>query len=358
MTTNPSLLDLPPYPAERYAGLADRLKALLSTRNDVVFVQAEAILALEAVAASLGRWGLTALNIVTSPYGGYFGDWLARAGATVETIAAEPGRPIAVGEVERALGANRKVDLIAVVHAETSSGIVNPLAEIAALARARGALLVVDAVASVGGHALDVDALGIDVCVIGAQKALAGPTALSAASISSRAWMAMRPQPAPSSLSLLDLKTNWLDRGRGVLPGMPSALEFWALEAALDRVETETPATCVARHGHAARATRAALRALGADLWIEAEDEASTLVTAVRTVPGDVDRLVTLARNFGATVSPGFGAVRDRLVRFDHTGRRASRDAVLVNVQGYALAVGKTADTSEIGAILAAVPQV
>ena len=78
MTTYHSLLDLPPFHPDRYSLLADRLKALLATRNDVVFVQAEAILALEAAAASLGRQGLAAVNIVTSPYGGYFGAWLRR----------------------------------------------------------------------------------------------------------------------------------------------------------------------------------------------------------------------------------------------------------------------------------------
>ena len=229
-----ALLDVPPYPADRYGPLADRIKAVLATRNDVVFVQAEAILALEAAATSLGRPGLKALNVVTSPYGGYFGRWLQRAGAEVITVEAEAGRPIVVDAVEAALAAHPDVGLVAVVHAETSSGILNPLPQIAALARARNALLVVDAVASVGGHPLDVDGLGIDVCVIGAQKALAGPAGLSMLSVSARAWAAMQPQPAPSSLSLLDLKASWLDTGRGVLPGMPSALEFWALDAALD----------------------------------------------------------------------------------------------------------------------------
>ena len=238
------------------------------------------------------------------------------------------------------------------VHAETSSGIVNPIAEIAALASAYGALLVVDAVASVGGHALDVDALGIDVCVVGAQKALAGPAGLSAVSVSPRAWGAMRPQPAPSSLSLLDLKANWLDRGRGAVPGMPSALEFWALDAALDRLEAETLAACIGRHAHAAYATRAGLRALGADLWIESEVEASTLVTAVSAPIGEVDRIVASARSFGANASPGFGVVRDRLIRFDHTGRRATDEAVLANLLGYALAVGEALDAGQIGAIL------
>ncbi len=76
-------LNVPAYPGSAYASLADRLKALLATKSDVVFVQAEAILALEATAASLAGPNVTAINVVTSPYGLYFGAWLRRFGARV-----------------------------------------------------------------------------------------------------------------------------------------------------------------------------------------------------------------------------------------------------------------------------------
>ena len=219
------LLDVPAFPADGYASLADRLQRLLGTTHDVVFVQAEAILALEAAATSLARPGLIALNIVTSPYGGYFGHWLRLGGAKVHDVAAAGGQPITVAAVAQALAALPQVDLVAMVHAETSSGILNPLPEIAALARAHGALLVVDAVASFCGHALDVDGLGIDVCVTGPQKALGGPAGLSMVTVSAAAWEAMSEAgtPSPSNLSLPDIKRNWLDSGRGAVPGMPSA---------------------------------------------------------------------------------------------------------------------------------------
>jgi aspartate aminotransferase-like enzyme len=249
-TTRPAwnpLLDAPVYPAERFAPLADRIATLLRTKADVLLIQGEAILALEAVASSLGRPGVRALNIVSSPYGTYFGTWLRRARADVVELVATPGQPIEIGAVQAALAALPAVDLIAIVHGEAANGAVNPIAEIAALARSRGALSIVDAVASVGAHDLGVDQLGIDVCVIGPQKALGGPAGLSAISVSKAAWCQIQ-GPAISSLSLLDQKTNWIDRGRGVLPGTPSGLEFWALEAALDRVEAEGIDALVNRH--------------------------------------------------------------------------------------------------------------
>ena len=83
MTRFSPLLAPPSYPADGYAPLADRLGALMGARGDVVIVQAEAIVALEAAATSLARPGLKALNIVTSPYGLFFGAWLRRGRADV-----------------------------------------------------------------------------------------------------------------------------------------------------------------------------------------------------------------------------------------------------------------------------------
>lgn len=203
------LLDPPAFPAERYAALADRLAALMSTSNDVLLIQAEAVLALEAAATSLARPGLKALNIVTSPYGTWFGGWLEKGGATVRNLTASQARPVTLEEVERALDEGPDFDLLAIVHAESASGILNPLPAIAALARERGIVTLVDAVASIGGHAFDVDRLGIDIAVIGPQKALAGPAGISAISVSERAWTLLSHDGAPdnSMLSLMDQKT-------------------------------------------------------------------------------------------------------------------------------------------------------
>ena len=347
------LLNPSNYPAGRYALLADRLKWLLATCSDVVFIQAEAILALEAAAASLTQAGMTAINVVTSPYGTWFGAWLRRGGATVHDVVAEPGRPIAIEAVRRAAAALPAVNLVAVVHAETTNGVLNPLDDIAALAKSRNALLVVDAVASFGGHPLDVDALGIDIAVIGPQKALGGPSGLSLATVSERAWahMAKTPRLSPSSLALLDLKENWLDRGRGALPGMPSPMEFWALEAAIDGVETEGLTGLIARHQRAARASRAGLRALGIEPWIADDGSASALVTSAPVPPGiNGDALVAAAGDLDVALGPGFGSISGRLVRLDHTGARAAFAPVLANVIAYGSALATLGAKVDIGA--------
>ncbi|HTO60851.1 MAG TPA: aminotransferase class V-fold PLP-dependent enzyme [Bradyrhizobium sp.] len=354
-------LDVPNYPADRYAPLADRLKRLLGTQSDVLFIQAEALLALEAAASSIARPGLTAINIVTSPYGAYFGAWLKRGGVSVHEVLAEPGQPIARSAVAAALDDQASLDIVAVVHGEGANGALNPLAEIAALVRAKGALLVVDAVASVGAHRLEVDALGIDIAVIGAQKALAGPVGLSAVTVTSRAWaeIAKSRDFSPSSLSLAEIKTNWLDRGRGALPGTPPPLEFWALEAALDRVEAEGLGNVVARHQLAAKASRAGLRALGIVPWIADDACASALVTSAPVPSGIDDRvLIAAAARLGVPLGRGFGTIEGKLVRLDHTGARAAFGTVLANVVAYGSALESLGRSADIGAGAAAVAAV
>jgi aspartate aminotransferase-like enzyme len=246
--------------------------------------------------------------------------------------------------------------VLSVVHAESASGILNPLPEIARLCRERGVLLIVDAVASVGGHRLDVDELGIDIAVIGAQKALGGSAGLSAVAVSGRAWAAMEGGPSLSTLSLLDLRTGWLDRGRGALPGMPSALEFWALDKALERVEAEGLDAVIARHGLAKAASRAGLRALGIAPWVADDSMASALVTAAAVPEGvKADALVAAMERFGVGISKGLGAIAERLVRLNHTGQRAQFTPVLANVVAYGQALAELGVKVDVGAAAEAV---
>jgi len=349
------LLDPPDFPAGSYGPLADRIASLLRTRSPVIFVQAEAVLALEAVAASVSRPGLVVLNLVTSAYGITVGSWLRKAGADVHDLASDPGQPVTVSAVRNALDHMPRVDVLAWTHGETSTGVVNPLDEIADLARSKGALSVVDAVASAGGHRLNLD--GIDVAIIGPQKALAGPAGVSIICCNDRAWAHMQvgAPPDASLLSLTGIKRDWIDRGRGALPGTPPALEFWALEAAICRAEAEGIDAIILRHQRAAVAMRAGLRALGQKPWIERDTSASHLATTIEVPPGfHADALVMSAPDFGVKLNHAGMPMRGRLLRFDHMGVGASATCVIANVAGF----GRMLRLPTIGAAVEAVAQV
>jgi aspartate aminotransferase-like enzyme len=179
--------------------------------------------------------------------------------------------------------------------------------------------------------------------------------------VSPAAWAAMAEAgaPSPSNLSLLDLRRNWLETGRGVVPGMPSALEFWALDAAVAALETEGLKARIDRHAQAKRASLAALGAAGLAPWVAAPDRASNLATAAPVPPGiDADQLVARAAMLGVPLTPGFGDVRGKLVRLDHTGARAAFVPVLANLAAYLTALRDLGHPADLGAAAAAVAAV
>ena len=341
LDVRPSLLDLPVVgPADVITAEAGAAQ-LLGTTADVLLVQAEAIVALEATARSLARPGLRALNVVTGPYGALFGRWLAGSGAEVITVQVPFDRGVGVADIKSALATGR-FDLVAIVHAEAATGSANPLDEIAPLVTSHGALLVVDAVASVGAHPVTPDAWGADVVVIGGQKALAGPAGVSALSISERAWTAMEANPtAPreSILSLLDLRDGWLRSDRTALLGTPSSLETATFNQALARVFAEGLDAVIARHRAAAAVTRIGLRRLGLSPWI-ADDASAAAVVTTFAVPGSVADLVVAARDAGArilTAAPG--SLSSTTARINHTGRLADPGIVENELRALAAAL-------------------
>ena len=353
-TTAPStsLLDLGVIGPVDVVAAEAGVTQLLGTAADVLLVQAEAIVALEATAKGLARTGSRALNVVTGPYGALFGRWLASSGADVVTLEVPFDRAVSVSDVSSALSADR-FDLVAIVHAEAATGSANPLDEIAPLVSAHGALLVVDAVASVGAHPVTPDSWGADVVVIGGQKALAGPAGVSALSISERAWAAMADNPgAPreSILSLLDLRDGWLRSGRTALLGTPSSLETAALNQALARVAEEGLDAVIGRHQAAAAAARAGLRQLGLTPWI-ADDAAAAAVVTTFAVPGSVADTVAAARAAGSRiVTAAPGSLATTTARINHTGRAARLDLVQDDLRAVGTALGRPTERAAAAA--------
>ncbi|GAA2276952.1 aspartate aminotransferase [Streptomyces ruber] len=330
------LLGLPPLSAARFASIEDRVARLLGTAQDVVITQGEALLPLEGAIRGAAGPGTTALNVITGPYGQTFGDWLRDCGATVVDLSVPFHTAVTAEQVREALAAHPEIDFVSLVHAEAATGNTNPVAEIGTVVREHGALFYLDAVASVGAEPVLPDAWGVDLCVIGAQKAMGGPAGVSAISVSERAWarMAANPRaPRHSYLSLLDWKERWIDGGRRALLHAPAQLEMLALEACLERIEAEGLETVTARHASAAAATRAGALALGGGLepYVHEAAQAAPVATTLRTPPGVVaSELVArvLAEDPGLPLAAGGGALAKDMIRVNHYGPAATVETV------------------------------
>jgi alanine-glyoxylate transaminase/serine-glyoxylate transaminase/serine-pyruvate transaminase len=162
---------------------------------------------MDAAAVNLMERGMTALCVVN----GYFGDRLARIlsvhGAFVERLDGEWGRAIDPAQVERAMSDGR-FDVLAVVHGETSTGVLNPVGEIAAIARQHDVLLIVDAVTSLGAVPVEVAEWAADVCYSCSQKGVGAPSGLAPITFSARARQQRYARPA-FSLDVEKLEDFW-----------------------------------------------------------------------------------------------------------------------------------------------------
>ncbi|MEU0986897.1 aminotransferase class V-fold PLP-dependent enzyme [Streptomyces sp. NPDC005953] len=360
------LLDLPPLTAAHFASIERRVAALLDTEHDVVITQGEALLPLEGCIRSGARAGSTALNVVTGPYGQTFGNWLRDCGATVVDLEVPFHTAVTAEQVERALAAHPEIDFVSLVHAEAATGNTNPVAEIGEVVRRHGALFMLDAVASVAAEPLLPDAWGVDLCVIGAQKAMGGPAGVSAVSVSARAWERFAANPAAprrSYLSLLDWKERWIDGGRRALLHAPAQLEMLALEACVERIESEGLEAVMARHASAATATRTGATALGGGLepYVYEARDAAPVATTLR-VPAGVDASELVARALAADPSlpliAGGGALAKEMVRVNHYGMDATRGAVRSSLTALGSALAQSGAVVDLEAAGRAVSEV
>ena len=342
-STHP-FLDLAPLSAARFAAIEDRMARLLGTEQDVVIMQGEALLPLEGAIRGTAGPGTVALNVITGPYGQTFGDWLRDCGATVIDLAVPFHTAVTADQIREAFAEHPEIDFVSLVHAEAATGNTNPVAEIGEVVRAHGALFYLDAVASVGAEPVLPDAWGVDLCVIGAQKAMGGPAGVSAVSVSERAWarMASNPRaPRRSYLSLLDWKERWVDGGRKVLLHAPAQLEMLALEACVERIEGDGLEAVMGRHRAAALSTRAGAVALGGGLepYVHDAREAAPVATTLRVPAGVVaSEVVTraVASDPGLPLVAGGGALAKEMIRVNHYGA----DARVGVVRGCLAALG------------------
>jgi aspartate aminotransferase-like enzyme len=336
-------LPAPTIDAVRYAAIEDRLAALLATNRDTLVLGGEAILTLEALARGAGGPATRAVHVVSGPYGAMMGHWLGAAGGDVRTVRAADGHAVDPATLRTALEQG-PADVVCIVHAEAATGVVNPLSELAAAAHQAGAVVLVDAVASVAAEPLTIDTLDLDAVVIGPQKAMSGPAGVAALVAGSRLWQLLERNPhAPrdSILSLLDVRDRWLSNGRRVLPFYPHHLEMEALDQAINRLAAEGLDAVITRHRAARDATRAGLRSLGLPLWVADDDQAASAVTLLRS-PAGVPASALLDRvRIPAPVEPAPGPLADTALRVAHTGAHASLPSVFAAVAALADALAQ-----------------
>ena len=303
------------------------LRAAYRTQNELAFpVSGTGTAGMEAVLVNLLEPGDSLLVGVA----GYFGARLAeigrRVGARVVEARGEWGRALAPADLRRAAAGGR-YKVVALVHGETSTGVVTDLAAMRTLADEIGALLVADCVTTLGGMPLELDAWGVDGAYAGTQKCLAAPSGLAPVTLSPRALAAVEARRTPVASWYFDLalvRSYW-SQDRAYHHTAPIQ-NVYALHEALRLLHEEGLEARWRRHALHARALWAGLEALGLALLVP-ERERLVPLTAVR-VPERIDELRErriLLERYSLEIGGGLGELKGRIWRIGLMGAGAKR---------------------------------
>lgn len=297
-----------PVPGTGRAGLEAAIASLVEPGERVVV-------------GECGRFGLLLIEIAE------------RCGADVVPVRGEWGRALEPDAIAAALRGG-KTRMVALVHGETSTGVLQPLAEIARLAHAHDALVMADAVVTLGGCPVETDAWGVDVMVAGTQKCLSCPSGLAPVTYNARAeavLAARRTRVQSNYLDLGQLADYWGPQ-RYNHHTAPTSMVY-GLREALRAIQVEGLAARFARHRLHGDALRAGLAALGLTLFgAEPPERRLPFITPV-VVPGGVDELRVrhrLIADFGIEIGAAFGPLQGRIWRIGTMGYSARRENILL----------------------------
>ena len=310
--------------------LLDDIRARLTrvfragTDARVLAVSGTGTAAMETAIANIVDPGCRALAIVTGYFGERLADMLTRYGATVTRLEVEWGRAVQPEQVRRVLQ-DSAADLVAVVHGETSTGVVNPVREIGAIAADHDALTLVDTVTSLGAVPLEMAAWGLDVCYSCSQKGLGAPSGLSPIAFSRRA-LERRVKSRSFYFDLELLEGYWISRKYHHT--IPAPLVY-ALLAALEELEEEGLEQRWKRHEQVHAALVDALRPLDMTL-LPPSGERLWSLNAVR-VPDGVDEPAVrryLLERHDIEIGAGLAALAGRIWRIGLMGTGATETHV------------------------------
>jgi alanine-glyoxylate transaminase/serine-glyoxylate transaminase/serine-pyruvate transaminase len=260
---------------------------------------------------------------------GFFGqrlrEVLAANGVTPITVEADPGKPLAPADFECALAGDVSIAGVAAVHLETSTAVLNPIRDIAAVGRSHHRLVMVDAVSSLAGTELKMDDWGIDLCVSASQKGLGGAAGLGIVAVSSAAWDEIAANAQHARSWYLDLRRwQWYVENWGDWHPFPITMPtntILGLRSALLSLFRDGLEARIQRYAALASRLRRGLEALNLTLFVP-EELMAPVLTAAYCPPGvKAGAIVSyLEREHRIKITAGFGEFKERVIRIGHMG--------------------------------------
>lgn len=332
--------------------IQEMLRRVFGTGNRMTFaIPGTGSAGMEAAMVNLVEPGDRVVVGIAGVFGQRLAEQARRNGAEVVTVETEWGTPLPEEALVEALRA-APTKAVAVVHAETSTGVLQPLGSVLSACRDSGALSIVDAVTSLGGHPFSVDEIGADVCYSGTQKCLSCPPGLAPITFGDRALAAIEARRTPVRSWYLDvgLLRGYWGQQRAYHHTAPVSMSF-ALHEALRIVLEEGQDARAARHRRHHLALVAGVEAMGMRMQVAEPGDRLWSLNAV-TVPGGVDEAAVrrrLLQQHGIEIGGGLGPLAGRVWRIGLMGCGSTRNNVLLvlaalegalRAQGVAIAAG------------------
>ncbi|KOS63463.1 alanine--glyoxylate aminotransferase family protein [Lysinibacillus agricola] len=304
-----------------YRETIELVKPVFGTKQDILLLPSGGTAALEAAAVNTVSAGENVVVITVGAFGDYFVSICEKYGFHVHKLEKEWGQACTAKELREFLQPLKDIKAVFVTYNETSTGILNPIAELAQVVREEtDALCIVDGVSCIGGAPAEMDAWGIDILITGSQKAMMLPPGLSLVSVSERAWKVIEENKAPSYYLNLLSYHSWAEKG--MTPNTPTVTLIYGLHEVCKLIEEEGGfKKTIARHELLKNMVRHAMNALNIEL-LTTDEHASPTITAIMAPKGIAlgDFLSHLKQQYHLDFAGGLGHLQGKIFRFGHMG--------------------------------------
>ncbi len=333
-----------------------KLKRVFGTQQEVIILTGSGTAGLETAVVNTIAPGEEVLVLVTGAFGERFEKICKAYGIQTHVFEVEWGLAVDPEAVKNFLLEHPEIRVVFSTFCETSTGVLNPIKEMAAAVKeVSEALVIVDGVSCVAGTETEMDKWGIDVVVTGSQKAFMLPAGLSFIAASERAWKKIEANPQPRFY--LDLKKHRDNLLKDTTPFTPALSILFGLQQVLELLEEEGLDKVYARHRLMKDMTRAAFGALGIPL-LTSDKDASPTVTAVK--PNDLDAeefRKVMKEEFAIEVAGGQGHLAKKIFRIGHMGHCSPAD-MLQTIAAMEIGLIKVGKKIELGKGIAAAQHV
>ena len=308
--------------------LLEGLRPVFGTRGaDLLPVHATGRASMEGAILNFLNPGDTVVACCNGKFGEMWAGFAELYGARVVRVATDWARSVDPDEVEHALDAHPGARAVTVAHCDTSTGVLNPVAAVAAVARRRGVLVLVDAISSLGGAPVDFDAWDLDVAVTSSQKCLMSSPGISFVAVGPRAWRAAESATLPSAYLDFAAIRDALSGPRPQTPGTTPVLLVLQVLEAVRVIHEEGLDAVFARHRLMAAAVADWAARRGIALQGDGIAVRSPTLTALRMPEGtDPSAVRATVRAQGIQIAAGLGAYQGTCVRVGHMGDIRSDD--------------------------------